>query len=158
MIDDARALSRRTFTTAVAGLAVVGYRAGAGSWVVSAHSPPSSTFDRIPELDGTLLLDDATRDAYAQDFGQIVHERPDAVLRPGSADDIAKMLRFARRHGIRVVGRGAATRRSASPSTGRASCSTSRPWRPSARSSTAASPSTPAAAGTPSSRGPWRRV
>jgi FAD/FMN-containing dehydrogenase len=108
MIDDARALSRRTFTKAVAGLAVVGYRAGAGSWVVTAHSTPGSKFDRVPELDGTLLLDDVTRDAYAQDFGQIVHERPDAVLRPGSVDDIAKMLRFARRHGIRVVGRGAA--------------------------------------------------
>ena len=35
-------------------------------------------------------------------------EQPDAVLRPGSVDDIARMLRFARRHGIRVVGRGAA--------------------------------------------------
>ncbi len=108
MIDHAPALSRRTFTKAVAGLAVVGYHAGAGSWVVSADAPPGSAFDKIPKLDGTLLLDDATRDAYAQDFGQIVHERPDAVLRPGSVHDIAKMLRFARRHGIRVVGRGAA--------------------------------------------------
>src|SRR5262245_45252644 len=108
MIDDARALSRRTFTKAVAGLAVVGYRTTAGSWVLAAHDPRGSAFDRIPQLDGTLLLDDVTRDAYAQDFGQIVHERPDAVLRPGSVDDIAKMLRFARRNGIRVVGRGAA--------------------------------------------------
>jgi cytokinin dehydrogenase len=108
MIDDARALSRRTFTKAVAGLAVVGYGAGTGSWVVAAHGPPGSAFDKIPELDGTLLLDDATRTAYAQDFGQIVHERPDAVLRPGSVDDIARMLRYAHRHGIRVVGRGAA--------------------------------------------------
>jgi cytokinin dehydrogenase len=108
MIDDARALSRRTFTKAVAGLAVVGYRTAAGSWAVAAPDQPGAAFDRIPALDGTLLLDDATRDAYAQDFGQIVHERPDAVLRPGSVDDIARMLRFARRHGIRVVGRGAA--------------------------------------------------
>ena len=30
-----------------------------------------------------------------------------AVLRPGSIDDIARMLRFAWRHDIRVVGRGA---------------------------------------------------
>ena len=75
---------------------------------MSADGPPESAFDRIPELDGTLLLDEATRQAYAQDFGQIVSEQPDAVLRPGSVDDIARMLRFARRHGIRVVGRGAA--------------------------------------------------
>jgi cytokinin dehydrogenase len=108
MIDDARVLSRRTFTKAVAGLAVVGYGAGTGSWVAAAHPRSGSKFDKIPELDGSLLLDDVTRDTYAQDFGQIVHERPDAVLRPGSIDDIATMLRFARRHGIRVVGRGAA--------------------------------------------------
>jgi cytokinin dehydrogenase len=110
MHDHARApaVSRRVFTKAIAGLAVVGYHAGAGSWVVSADAPTESAFDRTPKLDGTLLLDDATREAYAQDFGQIVSEQPDAVLRPGSVDDIARMLRFARRHGIRVVGRGAA--------------------------------------------------
>ena len=42
-----------------------------------------SPFDRVPRLDGTLLLDEATRRAYAQDFGQIVSEEPVAVLRPG---------------------------------------------------------------------------
>jgi cytokinin dehydrogenase len=102
----ARALSRRAFTKAIAGLAVVGYRAGSGSWVVSAAT--GAAFDKLPKLDGTVLLDDTSRQAYAQDFGQIVSEKPEAVLRPGSVADIARMLRFARRHGIRVVGRGTA--------------------------------------------------
>ena len=62
----------------------------------------------MPRLDGSLLLDAATRRSYAQDFGQIVSEEPVAVLRPGSVEDISRMLRFAGRHGIRVVGRGAA--------------------------------------------------
>lgn len=95
-MDHTGALTRRAFTKAVAGLAVVGYQAGAGSWIVSAGAPPKSAFGKVPRLDGTLLLDDATRDAYAQDFGQIISEKPDAVLRPGSVHDIAKMLRFAR--------------------------------------------------------------
>jgi FAD/FMN-containing dehydrogenase len=101
-----RALTRRAFTKAVAGLAVVGYQAGSGSWVLAGGEPKGGRFDKPPQLDGTLLLDEASRRAYAQDFGQIVSEKPDAVLLPGSENDIARMLRFARRHGVRVVGRG----------------------------------------------------
>jgi FAD/FMN-containing dehydrogenase len=100
------ALTRRAFTKAIAGLAVVGYQAGAGSWVLAGGSTTGAKFDKLPKLDGTLLLDEASRRAYAQDFGQIVSEKPDAVLLPGSVADIARMLRFARRHGVRVVGRG----------------------------------------------------
>ena len=94
---------------AVAGAAVIGFHGGLGTWVTaSADGGSASPFDEVPRLDGSLLLDDATRRAYAQDFGQIVSEEPIAVLRPGSVEDISRMLRFAGRHGIRVVGRGAA--------------------------------------------------
>ena len=106
-------LSRRSFARAtVAGAAVVGFQLGTGRLVAAGREPAthhsSDPFAALPPLDGTLLLDDATRRAYAQDFGQIVSERPAAVLRPGSVADISRMLRFARRHGIRVVGRGRA--------------------------------------------------
>jgi FAD/FMN-containing dehydrogenase len=101
-----RALTRRAFTKAIAGLAVVGYQAGSGSWVLAAGEQEGGRFDELPRLDGTLLLDEASCRAYAQDFGQIVSEKPDAILLPGSVADIARMLRFARRHGVRVVGRG----------------------------------------------------
>ena len=72
MNDHARtpALSRRVFTKAIAGLAVVGYHAGAGSWVVSADGPPESAFDKIPKLDGTLLLDEATREGTPRTSGR----------------------------------------------------------------------------------------
>lgn len=60
----------------------------------------------LPHLDGTLHLDAATREEYAQDFGQIVREQPFAVLKLGSDRDISRILRFARRNGLRIVGRG----------------------------------------------------
>jgi hypothetical protein len=68
-----RALTRRAFTKAIAGLAVVGYQAGSGSWVLAAGEHKGEggggRVGKLPRLDGTLLLDEASRRAYAQDFG-----------------------------------------------------------------------------------------
>ena len=102
------ALSRRTLAKAAVGLAVAGFHAGSGQWVAAAGGRPDDPFARIPRLDGTLLVDEASRQAAGQDYGQLVFEPPAAVLRPGSVDDVARMVRFARHQGIRVVGRGAA--------------------------------------------------
>lgn len=85
---------------------VVGFNAVTASWVTQAQAHAPSDFHSLPSLDGTLHLDDATRAEYANDFGNIVHEQPLAVLKPASVDDIRSLLRFAGRHGIRVVGRG----------------------------------------------------
>ena len=41
-------------------------------------------------------------------FGRLVRERPVAVLRPGSVRDLARVLRFARRHDLRIAIRGRA--------------------------------------------------
>ena len=60
----------------------------------------------LPALDGELVADAAARDAAADDFGHLVHDRPRAVLRPGSAGDIAAMLRWAGRQGWKVAARG----------------------------------------------------
>lgn len=57
-------------------------------------------------LDGELRADSATLAWAADDFGHVVREYPRAVLRPGSATDIATILRFASEHGIPVVPRG----------------------------------------------------
>jgi FAD/FMN-containing dehydrogenase len=54
-----------------------------------------------------LSFDPAIRRAYANDYGQIVHEQPRAVLRPESAEDIARTVAFARRSGLKIVARGA---------------------------------------------------
>jgi FAD/FMN-containing dehydrogenase len=63
-------------------------------------------FASLPHLDGDLSFDPATRSEYAHDYGQIVHEPPLAVLRPGSVDDIARMVAFARRCGLKIAARG----------------------------------------------------
>src|SRR3990172_8146549 len=59
-------------------------------------------------LSGTLLFEDATRQAAADDFGRIVHRQPIAVLKPGSAEDIVKLVQFANRHGLKGATRGRA--------------------------------------------------
>jgi FAD/FMN-containing dehydrogenase len=97
---------RSLLATLGASACVVGFNAVTASWVSAAEADAGARFEGLPPLAGTLYLDRATRDAYAQDFGDIVHELPLAVLRPGAAADIRAMLDFARRHGIRIVGRG----------------------------------------------------
>ena len=100
-------LSRRGFVRAlVGGSLVVGFNPATRSWVALADATTRAPFERAPRLDGTLLLDEPTRRAYAQDYGQIVHEQPSAVLRPGSVGDISRMLGFARRFGLRITARG----------------------------------------------------
>ena len=100
-------LSRRSFVSALAGGAlIVGFDTATRSWVASAQERVHTPFERVPRLDGTLALDETTRQAYAQDYGQIIHEQPSAVLRPGSVADIAHMVRFARRFGLRIAARG----------------------------------------------------
>jgi FAD/FMN-containing dehydrogenase len=66
----------------------------------------------VPKLKGKLVSagtsgDGGTGlDAFADDFGHIVHHRPLAVLWPEDADDIALMLRFCSRHKIPAAPRG----------------------------------------------------
>ena len=84
--------------------AVVGFDLAGRSWVTKASA--AGPFDELPPLDGTLTTDPAALAAAADDFGHIVHRTPVAVLRPGSVEDVVKMVRFARAHGIRVAGRG----------------------------------------------------
>ena len=100
-------LSRRGFVrTLVQGTLIAGLDPATRSWVAAADRPVRAPFERVPRLDGTLLLDEVTRRTYAQDYGQIVHEQPAAVLRPGSVEDISRMIVFARRFGLRIVARG----------------------------------------------------
>jgi cytokinin dehydrogenase len=100
-------LSRRGFAKALGiGALVVGYESITGSWITSAEAASEPQFEKLPQLDGWLFLNDATRQEYAQDYGQIVHEKPIAVLKPRSVEDISRMIQFARSHGIRIAARG----------------------------------------------------
>lgn len=89
---------------ASAASAVVGFDLVGRSWVTEASG--GGDFSQLPPLDGTLTTDPAALAAAADDFGHIIHRTPVAVLHPGSTEDVVKVVRFARQHGIRVAGRG----------------------------------------------------
>jgi cytokinin dehydrogenase len=90
-------LSRRGFVqTVVTGSLTAGFsRAAAGA-----------PFADLPQLDGELSFDPTVRAEYANDYGRIVHEQPLAVLKPRSMRDIASIVTFARRFGLKIAARG----------------------------------------------------
>jgi cytokinin dehydrogenase len=59
-----------------------------------------------PQLEGELRFDEATRSGHADDFGHIVHHRPEGVLLPGSADDVAKTIQWTAPRGGRFAPQG----------------------------------------------------
>ena len=104
--------SRRTFLrgTLASAVVVAGFDTGLRSWVSAAEleQHASALVHGFPDFDGVLLLDDASRAAAADDFGHLVHRQPLAVLRPGSVNDVVKLVRFARENNIKVAARGQA--------------------------------------------------
>ncbi|MFD7131938.1 FAD-binding protein [Streptomyces sp. NPDC059894] len=129
-----RTPSRRTVLRGltVTGAAVIGFDPATRSWATTgpasatesatASGPASATesatasgpgptagipgVSRIPRLDGTLVTDEPSLTAAADDFGHIVHRRPVAVLRPGSVRDVVAMIRFCGEHRLPVAPRG----------------------------------------------------
>jgi FAD/FMN-containing dehydrogenase len=103
------AVSRRNFLRgALATVAVAGFDAHFRSWVTAAElaSGRVKTAEGFPSFDGQLLTDEASLAAAADDYGHYIHRRPMAVLRPGSEEDVARLIRFAREHNIQVAARG----------------------------------------------------
>jgi len=74
------------------------------SW--STAEPVGPSLVEVPELEGTLLLSEQALMEATGDFGHLLKHRPSVVLRPRSAEDIVQMVRFARRHGLKVTPRG----------------------------------------------------
>jgi cytokinin dehydrogenase len=92
-----RTVSRRTLLQGA--LVAVAFNPLSRSWAstMEAGAVP------LPQLDGELLMDAASRTAAAEDFGHIIHRTPWAVLVPGSVQDIVAMVRFARRQGLKIA-------------------------------------------------------
>lgn len=102
-------ISRRTFLrgTLAGAVVVAGFDTSLRSWVSAAEIDRASALaEDFPSFDGMLLLDDASRAAAADDFGHLVHRQPLAVLKPGSVNDVVKLVQFARRNDINVAARG----------------------------------------------------
>jgi cytokinin dehydrogenase len=99
--------NRREFLGSMLGaVGVVGFDALSGTFLGRAAADSGRRFERLPQLDGALLLDLGVRTRFASDAGQSVFETPGAILRPGSVEDIARMIRFCSRQGIDVSARG----------------------------------------------------
>jgi FAD/FMN-containing dehydrogenase len=102
-------VSRRNFLRgALAAVAVAGFDVHLQSWATAADlaSGRARPADGFPQFDGQLLTDRASLKAAADDYGHAVHRRPMAVLKPGSIEDVVRLLDFTHRHGIRVAARG----------------------------------------------------
>lgn len=101
-------VDRRTFLQATAATAVVGFSTEANAWIPAGLGKKAGPFHAIPSLDGELLTDEATRQEFSTDLGVLYHLVPSAVLRPGSVNDVAKMVQFCLLRGIKVAARGQA--------------------------------------------------
>src|SRR4051794_16530320 len=96
---------RRILHAGLAGAAVVAFDPVGRGWVTAAEAVPRGA-SAVPRFDGELTTDPAALQAVADDFGHLVSRTPIAVLRPGSVQDVVRLLRYANRHRIAVTARG----------------------------------------------------
>jgi cytokinin dehydrogenase len=82
----------------------IGYEPLTREWVCGAHL--HAQCERLPHIEGEILLDRSARRAVAEDFGGIESLYPAAVLKPRAHSDIVKMVRFCRDRRISVAMRG----------------------------------------------------
>jgi cytokinin dehydrogenase len=88
---------------------VIGFDPRARSWVTRAQADTQASaelWEDVPKLDGILLQDKASRQDIAVDWGNMFHQIPAAVLRPGSVGDVVAIVRFANRHALNVAMKG----------------------------------------------------
>ena len=97
-------IQRRTFIAGLGALVVGAFDPVQRTWIPEAQA--AKLPGRLPRLDGRVVTDQATLAAFSTDAGNFIQKVPFAVLEPGSVDDIAKMVRFCKRHGIKVAARG----------------------------------------------------
>src|SRR5262245_18336974 len=97
-----RSISRRQFGKLLAGGAAPlalqsawNYRAGG-----------QSLRNDLKDISGELNFDDAVLQEADDDFGLVVHKKPAALLRPSNAQDIANLVQFDNRQGVKVAMRG----------------------------------------------------
>ena len=70
--------------------------------------PASLAHDLKALVKGAVADDAATREAKSADFGRMLRRVPGVVVRPASADDVAAVIRYARKHAVPVATRGEA--------------------------------------------------
>lgn len=88
------------------GSLIVGFDPLSRSWMTSAEAASAAKLDHLPRLDGVLRTDEEALSAASGDYGRLFQRRPVAVLEPGSVSDIARIIRFANKHDLRIAVRG----------------------------------------------------
>jgi cytokinin dehydrogenase len=102
-----RSASRRDFVKGLltgASALVIGFDPVERTWITEAHAKHDKI--KVPDFDGQLITDAAGVAEYSEDFGKLVQKTPRAVLLPASVDDVVKAVKFCRKYGISIVGRG----------------------------------------------------
>ena len=95
--------TRRTLLKGVAaGAVAVGWSAATGTWATAANAA-GAKFSPLPPLDGVLETAPQVLADFSADFGKMVTGTPRAVLRPGSVQDIVKIVRYARANRLTVA-------------------------------------------------------
>lgn len=97
-------VGRRAILAGAAATAVVAFDPIERSWITKAHACGGGL--NLPHLDGELTVDPEAIAEASDDFGHIVSRTPIAVLRPASANDVMKMVKYANQHGLKVAMRG----------------------------------------------------
>jgi cytokinin dehydrogenase len=100
--------SRRTFVGRLAGAASAAALAAVHPFSRLWAGSRDTVLADLPGLDGSLHTDPATRHAVSWDWGQFIRREPRAVVRPGSAEDVQRMVRYANEHRLGVAMRGQA--------------------------------------------------
>ncbi|MFJ8077192.1 FAD-binding protein [Streptomyces sp. NPDC096176] len=96
-------LSRRKVLGGIAAT-VAGWSVANQSWATAAEVAAGSvTVKQVPALDGTLTTSATDLEAFRQDFGRLKPSAPWAVLRPGSDQDIVKMVNYARANKLKIA-------------------------------------------------------
>jgi cytokinin dehydrogenase len=67
---------------------------------------PTTESPSPPPLDGELRFDDQARAAAAEDFGHVVHQRPEGLVLPTSDEDVAAAVRWAAEQGRTFAAQG----------------------------------------------------
>ncbi|MEV4683615.1 FAD-binding protein [Streptomyces kurssanovii] len=98
------ALSRRKVLGGIAAT-VVGWSVANQTWATAAEVDGGQHIDvrQVPALDGTLTTSATDLDGFRQDFGRLKPSAPWAVLRPGSDQDIVKMVNYARTNRLKIA-------------------------------------------------------
>ncbi|MEU9963383.1 FAD-binding protein [Streptomyces malaysiensis] len=93
--------------TGATGVEVVAFDPQARVWVTEAEVSAGRTgLVHVPRLEGSLRADETLLSDDGDDFGHIVHHIPGGVLRTGSVEEIAAMIRFCNAYRIEVAARG----------------------------------------------------